>query len=56
MADSPPGQRRRLRRAWQLFTNRVILGMVLFLALMGVWEFSAKPRLFPQALVEDRGR
>lgn len=45
-----------MRKAWGFITNRVILGMVLFLAAMAVWEFSAKPRLFPQTLVEDGAR
>lgn len=45
-----------MRKTWLFLTNRVILGMVLFLALMGVWEFSVKPVLFPQPLVEDQQR
>lgn len=45
-----------MRKAWSFLTNRVILGMLFFLVLMAAWEFRVKPELFPQQLVEDRGR
>jgi len=45
-----------VRKAWLFLTNRVILGMVLFLALMAAWEFRVRPEYFPQTLVETDSR
>lgn len=45
-----------MRKAWLFLTNRVILGMLLFLIVMAAWEFRVRPEYFPQALVEVQGR
>lgn len=45
-----------MRKAWLLLTNRVILGMLLFLAVMAAWEFRLKPDYFPQSLVAVEAR
>ena len=45
-----------MRKFWAFLTNRVILGMLLFLVLMGAWEFRVKSELFPHQLMEDPER
>jgi hypothetical protein len=45
-----------MRRAWLFLTNRVILGMVFFLLLMALWDFTIRPAYFPQSLVEESTR
>lgn len=42
-----------MRKAWAYLTNRVILGMLLFLALMAAWEFRIQPEFFPRTLVAE---
>lgn len=56
MAALPLGRRPLVRRAWEFLTNRVILGMVLFLALMALWDFTIQPAYFPQSLVAEEER
>lgn len=43
-----------MRKLWAFLTNRVILGMLLFLALMAAWEFRIQPEYFPRTLVAER--
>lgn len=45
-----------MRKARLFLGNRVILGMLLFLAGMAAWEFGVRPAYFPQALVEQDKR
>jgi hypothetical protein len=42
-----------VRKAWSLLTNRVILGMLLFLILMAAWEFRIQPEYFARPM-EDQ--